>query len=273
LGYSESCAYRRISAVKIIRQLPEIKEKLNSGAINLTNLTMAQSLFAKIETTNQSKKCSIQSKKEILAQIENCTKIQAEKILATHGESVGVTLTTYRSESVRTVSGDQASLHVRVPSETVRSLDRIRELRAHKKPNMSYGDVITDMCGIVLRKIDHAKSKIDEAKQKIEHAKNKIEDTKNRISDILQLKQADNKNTSNPRLGRIPLAIELRRQIWKRDRGQCTFTSNETGKRCESRHLLQIDHEHPVFMGGETKLENLRLLCHSHHKLREEEFN
>src|SRR6185369_13706857 len=45
LGYSEDQAYRRIQAMRLLKELPEIEEKINLGALNLTHLGMAQSLF------------------------------------------------------------------------------------------------------------------------------------------------------------------------------------------------------------------------------------
>ena len=60
----------------------------------------------------------------------------------------------------------------------------------------------------------------------------------------------------------------LRKYIWKRDAGQCTYVHYETKRRCASRHLLQIDHIQPFALGGRTEKENLRLLCAGHNQYR-----
>ena len=60
----------------------------------------------------------------------------------------------------------------------------------------------------------------------------------------------------------------LRKYIWERDGGQCTFIYHETKRRCVSRHLLQIDHIQPFALGGRTEKENLRLLCAGHNQYR-----
>ena len=44
-GYSEDQAYRRISAMRLLRELPELETKIATGALSLTNLAQAQSLF------------------------------------------------------------------------------------------------------------------------------------------------------------------------------------------------------------------------------------
>ena len=60
----------------------------------------------------------------------------------------------------------------------------------------------------------------------------------------------------------IPAAV--RRHIWLRDRGRCTYRDPESGRCCGSRHLVQIDHVQPYAMGGSASAANLRLLCSAH---------
>jgi 5-methylcytosine-specific restriction endonuclease McrA len=62
----------------------------------------------------------------------------------------------------------------------------------------------------------------------------------------------------------IPAAV--RDHVFVRDRGQCTFRS-ANGRRCASRHALQVDHIRPVARGGPSTPENLRLLCAHHNRL------
>ena len=64
----------------------------------------------------------------------------------------------------------------------------------------------------------------------------------------------------------IPAAIK--RAVWERDQGRCSYVDPTTGRRCSSRHLLQIDHIRPWARGGGCEPANLRLLCHAHHRHR-----
>ena len=64
----------------------------------------------------------------------------------------------------------------------------------------------------------------------------------------------------------IPAAIK--RAVWERDQGRCSYVDPTTGRRCSSRHLLQIDHIRPWAKGGGAEPDNLRLLCHAHHRHR-----
>ena len=64
----------------------------------------------------------------------------------------------------------------------------------------------------------------------------------------------------------IPAAV--RRQVWQRDGGRCSYLDRRTGRRCNSRHLIEIDHILPYALGGGADPRNLRLLCHAHHRHR-----
>ena len=59
------------------------------------------------------------------------------------------------------------------------------------------------------------------------------------------------------------IPAEVRRAVWKRDGGQCTFRS-ETGQRCSARRGLQFDHLHAFARGGEPTVSGIRLLCSAH---------
>ena len=59
------------------------------------------------------------------------------------------------------------------------------------------------------------------------------------------------------------IPAEVQRAVWKRDGGQCTFVS-DSGRRCEARTRVEFDHVDPVARGGESTVDNLRLLCRVH---------
>jgi hypothetical protein len=74
----------------------------------------------------------------------------------------------------------------------------------------------------------------------------------------------------NPAPNRRYIPAEVRRAVWKRDRGQCTFVSSD-GRRCESRSFLEFDHIDPVARGGKATVERLRLRCRTHNQYEAEE--
>ena len=58
---------------------------------------------------------------------------------------------------------------------------------------------------------------------------------------------------------------EVRRAVWERDGGRCTFVS-ETGRRCPARTRLEFDHVEPVARGGRATVDGMRLRCRAHNQ-------
>ena len=64
------------------------------------------------------------------------------------------------------------------------------------------------------------------------------------------------------------ISAGVRRQVWQRDGGRCSYGDPQTGRRCNSTHLIEIDHIVPHALGGGADPGNLRLLCGAHHRHR-----
>ena len=78
LRTSESGAWRRIHAMRLLREFPELALKLGAGALKLCQLNEASSLFNRIQIPAQ-------TKLEILSKIECKTLFETQTILAQHG--------------------------------------------------------------------------------------------------------------------------------------------------------------------------------------------
>jgi len=66
---------------------------------------------------------------------------------------------------------------------------------------------------------------------------------------------------ANPR--HIP--AHVKRAVWQRDVGRCTFVS-DTGHRCTAHEHLEFDHVIAVARGGSATTENIRLRCRAHNQ-------
>ena len=60
----------------------------------------------------------------------------------------------------------------------------------------------------------------------------------------------------------------MKREVWQRDGGSCSYVDPHSGRRCGSRFLLEIDHVVPYALGGADEPGNLRLYCEAHHRYR-----
>ncbi len=81
-------------------------------------------------------------------------------------------------------------------------------------------------------------------------------------------KPAGAATSAKPRASGRAIPAAVKRQVWQRDGGRCSYVDPETGRRCNSRHLIEIDHLLPYALGGGADPENLRLVCRVHHRHR-----
>ena len=62
----------------------------------------------------------------------------------------------------------------------------------------------------------------------------------------------------------LPAAV--RRAVWERDAGRCTFV-DARGVRCRATAAIEYHHEHAHALGGPATLENIHLRCRAHNDL------
>ena len=65
------------------------------------------------------------------------------------------------------------------------------------------------------------------------------------------------------------IPARVKRAVWTRDRGQCTFVG-ANGHRCNATKFLEFDHADPVARGGEASVATMRLRCRTHNQLEAE---
>ncbi len=73
-------------------------------------------------------------------------------------------------------------------------------------------------------------------------------------------KNLDDADTSSGVRG---ISAAVKRFVWRRDGGRCTFVSQD-GRRCPERHRLEFDHDEAYGLGGDRSAANVRLLCPAH---------
>ena len=89
---------------------------------------------------------------------------------------------------------------------------------------------------------------------------------------IEQLEKRKFAATCRPRGGQRPSSAsgrhvpsEVRRAVWQRDGGRCTFVS-DSGQRCAERRLLEFDHVQELARGGVATISGMRLRCRAHNQ-------
>lgn len=124
LKYSDDQAYRRVQAMRLMRDIPEIESKIEEGALTLSNLSQAQNYFRKVEHSKD-------EKIEVLAKLENATKNEASKIFR---------------------QGDKVRFSFEADSQLESVIDTLRGLH----PHLTFDELAKKVFEVALASIDPA---------------------------------------------------------------------------------------------------------------------
>ncbi len=116
LGYSEAQSSERVSAVRLLREVPEVKVALEKGALTLTSTAK---LASHVRRENPSPERTL----ELLSQCEGKPTRAVERILLSNAS-----LHASAPERVRAVSPTETKLSVTVDEEFMALVTRMREL-------------------------------------------------------------------------------------------------------------------------------------------------
>jgi hypothetical protein len=254
LRYSESQAHRRITAARLLGQIPDLDKKIENGTLTLTNIVQAQSFF--LYEKRAGRPLELERKIEILARLENQPTREAERILiAEHPEDRPID-----RESIRFITPSAIELKFILDPELLRKLTRIKVLLGHRFPLGNWADIINEICDETLERIDPL-IKAERARERSGYV------AEERHVAIGKTRQRDEtENTAKP--ARTWISTATRSRVWKRDGGRCVHIDPKSGLRCNSTLRIEIDHIRPVALGGENSTENLRLLCRAHNQRR-----
>lgn len=283
LSYSERAAHRRIQAAQAMIQVPEIKEEIESGALNLSQVTMVQSAIRQEQKMNGT--VSVEQKRELFGELLNKTVVETQKILDQTFETSPI----FSQEKHK--HDDSVEITVRMPKELFEIFTRIKELNSHSVPNGHWAEILAIVGNDYLKRNDPLlKSKVSaEATQRsctkvvISRAAKSLErTTKNTFLSeerdgcgaTESNSQKSVKQSASDALAqdakfstaRKSIRPRVKRFVFQRDR--CCQYKNVDGSICGSRYQLEIDHIKPKFTGGSDEIENLRLLCRGHNQAR-----
>jgi 5-methylcytosine-specific restriction endonuclease McrA len=207
-----------------------------SGATNLAEM-FEKIVDAFLEKEAKRRGIKLESEAKITPTIpEHSVKKEKHKVTAISGALRATISTAENTDQCATASRTEASAHINTPFSGVGT-----ELLEAKVDTCA---VAVDTCAVEYRQ----NSEIGNSK------KGKYE-CKFRTSVAI-----------NAHSRYIPRAVAA--EVWQRDKGQCTYVSALSGRRCQCRRGLQIDHIVPFARGGSSsRVSNLRLLCPQHNRL------
>jgi 5-methylcytosine-specific restriction endonuclease McrA len=277
LRLSEDSAYKRIHVARAARQFPAIFDAVADGRLHLS----AVGLLAPHLTTGNAR--------ELIASAARKTKSEVEQLIAERfprtelmpmvdalpaqsresgdelapGQvesrgSEGAELAPGQVESrgservelapgqvgnsaprwkITPIAHRRYALHVVVGQEAIEKLRHAQALLGHQLPSGDVAPILEAALDALVRELEKRKFAATERPQRAQR----------------------------PSTSRRHIPTRVRRAVWERDGGRCTFIS-ESGRRCEARARLEFDHVDPVACGGRASEDGIRLRCRAHNQ-------
>jgi 5-methylcytosine-specific restriction endonuclease McrA len=271
LDYPEAQAYRRINAMKLLNELPELEEKISTGDISLTHLSLAQALFNSEKKVTKSA-FTHEQKLNVFDQIAKKSVREAEKITLSLSSSPAE----LKPDLIKVISADKVEFKFTANTSTKEKIEKLKGFLAHTNPNISLGELLEKLCDLGLQQWDPVKAPaarrkrcvkksittseevVSETKKNCDekqNCENKQDETP--IANVASPSENSDSKIGTSKVGisgmKKPSAAQTRREVFARAGSAC--------ENCGSTFALEIDHIHPKALGGNSDAENLRVLC------------
>ncbi len=231
LKLSEGSAWRRISAMRLLKEIPGVEAKIQNGNLNLTQISMMNTHFRQVKSNKG-------EKQEIIASLENQTTKITERILA---EKKPDGFVSKPVEIEKPIKGNKTEITIVIDEELQKELEEIQVL-----------------LGKPLSKLELFKMMTKQTLENLKKVKRRAQPPRSQIA----LKE------SKPESKSRYVSKTTMREVKNRDQHQCQYVDPETKLQCSAQHHLQIEHKIPFAKGGSRDLQNLELLCPAHNRLR-----
>jgi hypothetical protein len=149
LGYSEAAAGRRIAAMRLLVDIPEIEPALKAGTVSLSTLSVIQSFVQR-----KDEPISKQEKRDLVFALQGKSRRECERHLVALDPIAAVP-----QERMRVVSPNQTEIRFVADDALMEKLQKIRELDAHVQTNPSYLELFHRLADLALKKLDPLASK------------------------------------------------------------------------------------------------------------------
>ena len=246
LGYSESSAFRRISSMRLLKSLPASEVKtvevaIQSGSLNLSKLTQAQAYFKHKEKMGIELDSSTKTK--VISDLESKSVRECERYFSLLAPEI------LPQEKVRTLTEAKSEIKIIVSNNLLEKIKRSKTLQSHVNHEASLAEVLEMALDIAIKKKESKSDSLPTSKVK---------------PNISAVDRNFLKVKSGSSLNQRHIPSKIRKFIWNRDQGECTYQNKKTGRICASTYQIEIDHIHPIVLNGDADPKNLRLLCKTH---------
>ena len=259
LHMSEDVACKRIRAARAALEFPAIFELVADGRLHLAGVVLLAPYLTKENAADMLGAAAQRTKAEIeeliarrFPRTEEMGLVMALPDLSAPGRiPVGhdgsEPTTTFTVESapgrinvrskIAPVAHERFSLQLTVGRGTQEKLEHARNLLGHQLPAGDLAQVVDLALDALIEKLERRKF----------------------------AKTTRPRRSTRPSKSPRHIPAEVRRAVWKRDGGQCTFVS-ESGHRCAARKFIEFDHIQELARGGRASVTGIRLRCRAHNQ-------
>lgn len=255
LRMSDDSAYKRVRAARAARRFPQLFAAIADGRLHVSGVALLaphltdDNVDALVVEATHRRKADLEVIVARLAPrpdapdaLRPLTSGPAKLALPDGDPAAAQTPLAAESSPpprVKPLAPERFALQTTITEATRAKLERARALMRHRNPSGDLAVVLDAALDALIAKLE---------KQKFA-ATDRPRTAKSRPAD------------ADPTY--IPAGV--RRAVYERDAGQCTFVSDD-GRRCSERSHLEFDHVTLVCRGGQPTVDGLRLRCTAHNQ-------
>ncbi len=261
LHFSESTAYHRIAAARAARSHPALLERLGSGEIHLSGITLLAPHLTRenhVDLLGQAKHKSKREIEQLVADLQpRAPAASLVRRLPMPRPSVPAQVPSPPPAITKPPEPSRASPPRPEPLGDERfkiqftasreTHDKLRELQAllrHQIPDGDLSQVFEKAIGLLLADVKQKKF----AETRTPRATRAVKDHPSR---------------------HIP--ADIKRRVSERDGGRCQYTT-ETGRRCDAQDFLEFHHIEPWARSRRHMADEITLMCRAHNQYEGERF-
>jgi hypothetical protein len=250
---SETMAYQRLAALKLIESVPEAQTALLNNNVNLSTLAEVQSFINKAEKSNEVK-MPTKEKENLVNQIMGKSLKETKALLGDKNPEFVLP-----PDREKVLTSDLTLLQMKVDVETMSLLGEVRSLLSHQIVEGNFNEVIKYMAQATIAQIKKKKGLSIKNENDAEKSNETVKDTKtNELEDIIADRSSCYKGDVKPTAESVPTSVnscvnrsryisaKVRRAVFNRAEGRCENIHVNSGKRCDNKYQLEYDHKKPV---------------------------
>lgn len=255
--YSDSEAAIRVQAMRLLKVHPIVKEKISEGTISLSQAAdINRFIKAEAKSVSNSSAKSVSNSSATFAQTEGRTISVTEIIKEVEGKSIRESKELL--EKMRSVPKAK-TYSIEIDEEAWRIF---QEIKKKESPSSRDGEFTKKILKERLERLNKLISK-KENEKKNESENNKEVEESNDSKPLVGIDDKGKDKTNEIPRSRYIGKIK-RLKLFQDANYQCEYLSPLTGRRCDCKFNLEVDHLYPYAWGGSHDIKNTRIFCKAH---------